>query len=133
MVESSAAALKILPSLQKCLIFWTNLDTKGGGDIGVGWGGFMSLFSENRKQGNFVQPFRTTLLSQLQFLPVWTVESVESGWHYQFCLTRDLQKTCCSELSSSLVTGELLGYPSDIRWPFTHRGTIVYLFSRFLN
>lgn len=105
---------------------------RGWGHRG-GLGGFMSLFSENRKQGNFVQPFRTTLLSQLQFLPVWTVESVESGWHYQFCLTRDLQKTCCSELSSSLVTGELLGYPSDIRWPFTHRGTIVYLFSRFLN
>lgn len=105
---------------------------RGWGHRG-GLGGFMSLFSENRKQGNFVQPFRTTLLSQLHFLPVWTVESVESGWHYQFCLTRDLQKTCCSELSSSLVTGELLGYPSDIRWPFTHRGTIVYLFSRFLN
>lgn len=55
-------------------------------------------FQKIRKQGTFVQPFRTAGLlccpnTKQQSLPAWTVESVESGWHYRFCLTRDLQKT----------------------------------------
>lgn len=90
MVESSAAALKSF-LLSGSLSFgqiWTK-----GGDIG----GTLSLFSENPNQGTFVQPFRTVGLlrcpnTKQQSLPAWTVESVESGWHYRFCLTRDLQK-----------------------------------------
>lgn len=56
MVESSAAALKILPSLQKCLFFWTNLDTKGGGDIEVGWGGLCRSFQKIGNKGTLYNP-----------------------------------------------------------------------------
>lgn len=56
MVESSAAAIKSFPlpgSATPFRLIWTK-----GGDIG----GFLSLFSENPKQGTFIWPFRTVRL-----------------------------------------------------------------------
>lgn len=54
-----------------------------------------------------------------RWLKVLPVRSVKAGWHYQFCL------------EFSFVTGEPLRSPSDIGWPFIHRGTVICLSACF--
>lgn len=49
-----SCSTKVLPSPRKTPLLWTNSDKRKGPS-----GGYLSLFSENPKQGTFVQPFRT--------------------------------------------------------------------------
>lgn len=142
MVESSAAARKsFLLSLRekKTPLLRTNSDKRKGGTyiyIGDFWCSFQ------KKSGTFVQPFRTvgglpccpstTTTTTTNLFPPWTVGS---GWHCRFLPHQGPPKkkktTCCSELSSFSSRGEEGSFsvsPRDIRWPFTHRGTIVCLF-----
>lgn len=58
----------------------------------------------------------TALLSPRMIKRFFPVRTVEAGWHYQFCLNFLL-----------LSRGSRSGSPSDIRWPFIHRGTVVCL------
>lgn len=119
MVESSAAALKVLLSRRRRRSFRTHWDKRKG------------------HRGNSV--------SNPLGLPVGstTISSCVDGGSCRIRLAlpnlphqgspkkTNLTTTCCSE-PSSLVSGELLRSPPDIHWPFTHRGTVVCPFNRFL-
>lgn len=48
-------------------------------------------------------------------------------------LPKKKKQTCCSELSSFVTGGAPQAFPQTSVGLFTHRGTIVYLFKRFLK
>lgn len=125
-----SCSTKILPSLRKAPLLWTNMDKRFGRRGGC----FLTLFSENPKQrgplydplgllDRSAVPTNTTIF----FLCGLSNLSNQAGIA-DFCLTRDLQKKKDKKpaaLNCRLLFVMGVGAsqvspppPSDIRWPF---------------